>query len=126
MFSSCSLRSTQSWSSRLTRSSRRWNGAFQRMSDRPCVVRTNGLSKFFPRGHYHTLYRLLQRNLPSLPGDRNGSNKLEALSNINVEIFKGEKVAVIGNNGAGKSTFLKVVAGLHRPSRGKLFVSGEV
>jgi ABC-type polysaccharide/polyol phosphate transport system ATPase subunit len=93
------------------------------MSDRPSVVRIKDLSKTFPRGHYSTLFNLVKRNMP---GNGNRAQNIEALSNINLEIFKGEKVGVIGNNGAGKSTFLKLVAGLHKPSGGNVSVCGEV
>ncbi|MCU1385428.1 MAG: hypothetical protein JWL71_4125 [Acidobacteria bacterium] len=47
-----------------------------------------------------------------------------ALAGVNVEIHRGEKVAIIGRNGAGKSTFLKLVTGVIEPTSGSLAVSG--
>lgn len=41
------------------------------------------------------------------------------LDNINLEIIKGETLAIIGDNGTGKSTLLKLIAGLSRASSGK-------
>ncbi|EJW01632.1 hypothetical protein EDEG_03824 [Edhazardia aedis USNM 41457] len=41
-------------------------------------------------------------------------NKKQILKNINIEIKKGEKIAVIGKNGTGKSTFIRLIAGLNR------------
>jgi ABC-type sugar transport system ATPase subunit len=49
---------------------------------------------------------------------------LTALSDVSLEIRTGEVLALLGDNGAGKSTFVKVLAGAHRPSDGELLVSG--
>ncbi|WP_312976342.1 ABC transporter ATP-binding protein [Atlantibacter hermannii] len=51
---------------------------------------------------------------------------VHALKNISLEIREGERVGLLGHNGAGKSTFLKTVAGLYPISSGKLEVSGKV
>ncbi|MDP4190881.1 MAG: energy-coupling factor transporter ATPase [Bacteroidota bacterium] len=48
-----------------------------------------------------------------------------ALRNINLEIHKGEFVALIGKNGAGKTTFSKHLNGLLRPSFGDVFINGR-
>ena len=48
----------------------------------------------------------------------------EALLNLSLEIESGEMVFLTGHSGAGKSTFLKLVALLERPSRGQLIVNG--
>lgn len=48
-----------------------------------------------------------------------------ALNDVTVTVPKGEKLAIIGNNAAGKSTLLKIVAGLLRPSSGTVRTSGE-
>ncbi|WP_258359606.1 ABC transporter ATP-binding protein [Moorella sulfitireducens] len=49
----------------------------------------------------------------------------EALQDINLRIFPGELAAVLGNNGAGKSTLLKTMAGLLKPTRGRLMLDGR-
>lgn len=49
-----------------------------------------------------------------------------ALKNINLKIKKGETVGLIGHNGAGKSTFLKLIAKVSYPSSGEVFVNGRV
>ncbi|MDN5449577.1 MAG: ABC transporter ATP-binding protein [Enterobacterales bacterium] len=51
---------------------------------------------------------------------------IHALKDINVEITSGERVGLLGHNGAGKSTFLKMVAGLYPLSSGVLNVEGQV
>jgi putative ABC transport system ATP-binding protein len=48
-----------------------------------------------------------------------------ALAGISLEIRAGEAVAVMGPSGSGKSTLLNIVAGLDRPSDGKVVVHGE-
>ena len=49
-----------------------------------------------------------------------------ALGGINLAIRRGEKVAMIGRNGAGKSTFLKLVTNVIQPTSGSLRVTGDV
>lgn len=48
-----------------------------------------------------------------------------ALKNITLSIGRGESAAIIGRNGSGKSTFLKLVAGVHRPTSGQLLVAAD-
>jgi len=51
---------------------------------------------------------------------------IHALRRVNVAIKAGERVGLLGHNGAGKSTFLKTVAGLYPISSGSLMVEGVV
>lgn len=44
------------------------------------------------------------------------------LSNLNLEIKKGEKIAFIGESGSGKSTLIDIIIGLYRPTRGDIFI----
>lgn len=52
--------------------------------------------------------------------------KVEALKNINIEFHQGERIGIIGRNGAGKSTMLKVISGIYKPTAGKLTVKGNI
>jgi ATP-binding cassette, subfamily B, bacterial len=47
-----------------------------------------------------------------------------ALNDINLELPAGAVVALVGENGAGKSTFVKLLSGLYRPSAGRILVDG--
>ncbi len=49
----------------------------------------------------------------------------KAISNINIEIEKGEFVGVIGHTGSGKSTLIQHFNGLLKPTSGKIFIDGE-
>lgn len=51
--------------------------------------------------------------------------KIQALKGITMEVSQGEIVALIGANGAGKSTTLKTISGLLKPVSGSVFFSGE-
>jgi ABC-type lipoprotein export system ATPase subunit len=48
-----------------------------------------------------------------------------ALQGLELSVAKGELMAIIGNSGSGKSTFLNMIGGLDRPSAGKLTVDGK-
>ncbi len=50
-----------------------------------------------------------------------GEAKVVALNNVNLEVVKGEFIAVIGPSGSGKSTLLHTMAGLEPPTEGKVF-----
>jgi lipoprotein-releasing system ATP-binding protein len=54
-----------------------------------------------------------------------GKLEVPVLSDINLEIFPGEQVAVMGASGTGKSTLLHVLGGLDRPDAGEVKVAGE-
>lgn len=49
-----------------------------------------------------------------------------ALKDVNFEIKKGETVGIIGENGAGKSTMLKILTGVTRPTTGTIRIKGRI
>ncbi len=53
------------------------------------------------------------------------SKTFMALNNVNLDIYKGETFGIIGENGAGKSTILKIFANILRPTSGEVIVSGK-
>ena len=59
-------------------------------------------------------------------GEEKGVEAPFALGPISLELHPGELVFVIGGNGSGKSTFVKVLAGLYQPSQGHVTLAGTM
>ncbi|HWQ71225.1 MAG TPA: ATP-binding cassette domain-containing protein [Desulfitobacteriaceae bacterium] len=53
-------------------------------------------------------------------------NGMAALNDVSVDIYEGEKIAVMGSNGSGKSTFFLNMNGVYTPQRGKIVYRGSV
>jgi ABC-type polysaccharide/polyol phosphate transport system ATPase subunit len=56
----------------------------------------------------------------------NQDNNYYVLKNINIKINDGERIGLIGNNGSGKSTFLKLIAGIFEPLSGSIEINRDV
>jgi ABC-type polysaccharide/polyol phosphate transport system ATPase subunit len=67
-------------------------------------------------------YLLKGMFLPSI----NPTLAIHALSQINLRVEEGERIGIIGHNGAGKSTILKLLAGVYPPTRGTCSVRGRI
>lgn len=52
--------------------------------------------------------------------------RIEVLRNVSFDIQQGEFVAIMGRNGAGKSTTLKLISGIYQPDRGRIQVNGNI
>jgi simple sugar transport system ATP-binding protein len=48
-----------------------------------------------------------------------------ALTEVSMHVNAGEVTCILGDNGAGKSSFIKILSGVHRPDAGRLMVDGE-
>ncbi|MFC0273330.1 sugar ABC transporter ATP-binding protein [Metabacillus herbersteinensis] len=69
------------------------------MNDQQVLVEMKGISKYF--------------------------NGIKALSNVNLKIRKGTVHALMGENGAGKSTAMKILSGIYKPTEGKVLLEGK-
>lgn len=56
---------------------------------------------------------------------RIGNTKVRALNGVDMTIYKGEFCAIVGTSGSGKSTMLNMLAGLEKPTKGEVVISGE-
>ena len=50
---------------------------------------------------------------------------VQALQGVSFDIYPGDIVALVGDNGAGKSTLVKIIAGVHPPSKGDILLEGQ-
>ena len=62
---------------------------------------------------------LLVENLSVFHGDA------QALDGVTLEVKQGEIIAIVGANGAGKTSLIRTIAGMHRPARGRIVFHGE-
>lgn len=89
------------------------------------VISFYNVSKSYPLyGHIRGIKNFLfdfPRSITSMKQER-----FEALSNISFEIYEGENFGIIGNNGAGKSTTLGLIAGVLEPNRGQVVVKRRI
>jgi putative ABC transport system ATP-binding protein len=68
------------------------------------IVRVRGVHKFFTRG----------------------SEQVDVLNDLNLDVPDGEFLALMGPSGSGKTTLLNLIAGLDRPSQGEVWVGGQL
>ena len=54
------------------------------------------------------------------------SGVLKVLTDVNLQISLGEKIAIIGSSGSGKTTLLHILGGLDQPTYGEIFLNGEL
>lgn len=54
-----------------------------------------------------------------------GDLRVEALKSVNMEIYEGEFIGIVGASGSGKSTLLNILGGLDQPTSGQVIINGE-
>jgi lipopolysaccharide transport system ATP-binding protein len=97
------------------------------------AIAFNQVYKKFKKGE---IYDSLRDLIPGLAkrlfvgrngnADSLGSKEFWSLRDVSFEIKKGESFGIIGHNGAGKSTILKLLSGIMKPTRGSLEVHGRL
>nr|WP_254906481.1 ABC transporter ATP-binding protein [Clostridium tyrobutyricum] len=79
---------------------------------------------------YNNAYKIVIENVKKVYNvvseDEKSSKKFLALENFNLNIKKGEFVTIVGPSGCGKSTILDILAGLSKPTFGKVYIDGKL
>ena len=87
------------------------------------LVSIEGVSKVYPR--VHKPRERLQAFVSLLFG-REPAVGAKVLSDINLDVVRGQSLGIIGENGAGKSTLLKVLTGVIQPTKGRVKVHAKI
>lgn len=94
------------------------------------IISVENISKIYNLGLFnHKTFISDLKNLINFNKKNNNSfynSQFYALTNISFSIFEGEKIALIGKNGSGKSTFLKILSRITLPSSGKISYEGRL
>ena len=92
------------------------------------VIQAEGLGKRYSLGEggYATLRERLDLRSRRRAAGESGRREVWALRDLDLQIDEGDAVGIVGRNGAGKTTFLKTVARIVRPTTGVVRVRGRV
>lgn len=74
----------------------------------------------------YLLYKNEKQRFKAIFTKNRGVKKHSALKGVSFKIYPGESVGIIGKNGAGKSTILKMITGVSFPTEGEVTVRGKV
>lgn len=91
------------------------------MDNRPVAIHVEHVDKVYK------LYEKPSDRMKEALGLAKGKHTTHAaLKDVNIDIYKGETVGIIGTNGSGKSTILKIITGVLNPSAGSVVVDGRI
>jgi lipopolysaccharide transport system ATP-binding protein len=100
------------------------------MTNSDIALRVENVSKTFVRGERHDSLRDL---LPALMGkfkggkaSRSADKEFWALRDVSFELERGDAFGIVGANGAGKSTILKLITGIMKPTKGQIRLNGRL
>ncbi len=91
------------------------------MKNNTKIVFSNVSKEFYLQGE-----RTFKELIPNLIQGNKWAKKLHVLNELTFEISAGETVGIVGHNGAGKSTIMKLIAGVTYPNLGSIKVEGRV
>ena len=93
------------------------------MSERNVAIQVKGLQKKYML-YDHNRDRIM--DALSLSGKHMRGREHLALQNVDLTVYRGETVGIIGTNGSGKSTILKIITGVLTPTAGEVTVNGRI
>ena len=88
------------------------------------VIRFENVSFSYPLGRVPFVVR--QTSVGGRFLSSGGKTSVGVLEDFSLSIHSGERVALVGRNGSGKSTILRLMAGVFQPQRGKITIEGRV
>ncbi len=88
--------------------------------EKPVVIRFTHVTKEYK------LFKSDKARLKSLFSKKKNYKIKRAVDDLSFEVRKGEGMALIGRNGAGKSTILKMITGVSFPTKGEIYVEGKI
>ena len=88
--------------------------------ERPVVIRFTNVTKEYK------LFKSDRARIKSLFSQKKNYKIKRAIDSLSFEVRKGEGLALIGRNGAGKSTILKMITGVSFPTEGEIYVDGKI
>ncbi|MCR2818056.1 ABC transporter ATP-binding protein [Microbacterium sp. zg.Y1090] len=89
---------------------------------RPSII-VDGVSKHFLKRNTHSFKEAF---IGWIKGKKVTSDQFLALDDVSFQVAEGESVAILGLNGSGKSTTLKLISGVLQPDSGHVFTRGRV
>lgn len=92
------------------------------MSKTPIAVQLNSVTKDFKKTQAQKTLKSKFINLFK----KTEVQKFKVLENISLDINQGEFFGIVGKNGGGKSTLLKLIAEIYKPTKGKVVVAGKL
>jgi lipopolysaccharide transport system ATP-binding protein len=96
------------------------SGSLDKMVGAP-VIKVEQITKC-----YETYRKPIDRLWQSFNPNKKYYEEFWALKGIDLEVFKGETVGIVGKNGSGKSTLLQIITGILQPSAGTLETHGRI
>ena len=94
------------------------------MDQKAAIIEVNGVTMRFNLAEEKT--DSIKEYFVKLVTGKLHFNEFYALKNVSFEVKRGEAVALIGKNGSGKSTMLKILAGVLYPTQGTVTVNGSI
>ncbi|WP_167131341.1 ABC transporter ATP-binding protein [Paramicrobacterium chengjingii] len=92
------------------------------LTTRPSII-VEHVRKTFLIRHSHSMKEAV---IGKIRGRKVGSSPFQALDDVTFTVNEGESIAILGHNGSGKSTMLKLISGVLEPNAGRVLVRGRL